>query len=74
VLNRSPTLFVPSQDTLRTIWSLSDTMSPRGQLSENEFMVACKLVAIAQGGGDVVKGAEKGDAKLPTFDGVALPS
>ena len=62
------------QDTLRTIWSLSDTVAPRGQLSENEFMVACKLVAIAQAGGEVVQGAEKAAAKLPVFDGISLPS
>jgi hypothetical protein len=35
---------------LRSIWSLSDTDTPRGQLDKDEFFLACKLVAMAQAG------------------------
>eukprot|EP00038_Savillea_parva_P029234 m.69696 g.69696 ORF g.69696 m.69696 type:complete len:1225 (+) comp8601_c0_seq1:40-3714(+) len=35
---------------LRTIWGLSDTETPRGQLDKDEFFLACKLVAMAQAG------------------------
>jgi hypothetical protein len=64
---------VHHQDTLRLIWSIADAESPRGKLSEREFMVACKLVAVAQGGGEVDVGAEVGKAPLPRFEGVPLP-
>jgi hypothetical protein len=58
------------QDALRAIWSLSDTDLPKGRLCETEFMVACKLVAVAQAGQPVTAGAEQADVALPTFDGI----
>ena len=36
--------------TLKTIWGLADTASPKGKLSQQEFFVALKLVAMAQAG------------------------
>ena len=49
-------------------------MAPKGALTEDEFLVACKLVAVAQAGRDVVAGAEAGDAPLPRFTGIARPT
>ena len=42
--------------TLKTIWGLSDTSSPKGKLSQQEFFVALKLVAMAQAGKAVAIG------------------
>lgn len=53
-------LFIGSDldsNALAKIWSLSDVDRPYGQLSYSEFMVACKLIAIAQ---------EDGTKSLPT--------
>jgi len=60
------------QETLKQIWSLSDTNDPRGQLTRDEFFTACKLIATAQAGRPLVPAfiTAKG-IPLPTFDGPA---
>eukprot|EP00040_Diaphanoeca_grandis_P022555 m.121520 g.121520 ORF g.121520 m.121520 type:complete len:1909 (+) comp28862_c0_seq1:110-5836(+) len=37
-----------NHETLGQVWSLSDTIDPKGFLSRSEFFTACKLVALAQ--------------------------
>lgn len=53
------------QSQLRTIWTLADTDAPRGQLDKEEFMVACKLVALAQAGKPVKSDATALAVKVP---------
>lgn len=50
---------------LRTIWSLADTGTPRGQLDKDEFFLASKLVAIAQAGLPVETTAHSVQTPLP---------
>jgi hypothetical protein len=57
---------------LRTIWDLSDTGAPRGELDKDEFYVACKLVAMAQAGLSVESGATAAATPLPKVGSLAL--
>eukprot|EP00729_Bicosta_minor_P009085 gene9085-26819_t len=50
---------------LRTIWTLSDTLPPKGKLSQAEFNSALKLIAAAQAGMKVDVAALRSDAPLP---------
>ena len=57
------------QDILKKAWSLADKAKPHGQLNENEFYVALKLIALAQQdlGCELVNISKTG-LQLPTLD------
>jgi len=57
-----------AQADLGKIWGLSDFKAPKGKLSEDEFFVACKLVALRQAGKEASMGALTGATALPTFN------
>ena len=52
---------------LRKIWTLSDTVQPRGSLSRAEFNIALKLIGAAQAGMEVTASAIASDAPLPSI-------
>lgn len=54
---------------LEVIWELSDTVPPKGKLSEAEFYTALKYIAIEQGGTPVDHTTRINvDAPLPQVD------
>eukprot|EP00919_Chromeraceae_sp_WS-2016_P081639 GHVR01192875.1.p1 GENE.GHVR01192875.1~~GHVR01192875.1.p1 ORF type:complete len:152 (-),score=51.36 GHVR01192875.1:864-1319(-) len=56
------------QEVLHEIWNVSD-YGHKGRLSVEDFCVACRLVALAQGGVPPSENAIRMDANmLPTFD------
>ena len=50
-------LFKPSKlgnKALRKIWDMCDVTPPHGQLTRDEFMTACKLIALGSGNVDII--------------------
>ena len=57
--------------TLRAMWGLADTESPKGSLNQHEFFRACKLVAQAQVGEPMSVSTYAEVGQLPFIEGIA---
>lgn len=63
--------------TLRSIWTLCDTVPPKGKLSESEFFTALSLIALAQAGKQatlaVLASTPKTDMQIPSVGSRSKP-
>lgn len=67
-------LFKPSKlgnKALRRIWDLCDITPPHGELTKDEFMIACKLIGLAQDGIEASLENLTKDCQLPRIGHLA---